>query len=116
MHKGLWIAVLAIFALFFGLFILSQIPVTITQDEVFAAVSDAIAETKVQVDEAEVEQVVSKALEKLEARQKRRLRFLVSAYFLLWLIFLLYALRLARTQDQLRKRLEQLQGGSPQKK
>ena len=109
MHKGLWITVLIIFALFFGFFIFSQIPVVITQDEVSIAVSDAIAETNAQVDEMEIEQIVTqKAVEQLEARQKKRLKFLVSAYFIVWLIFSLYALHLARMQNQLHKRLEQL--------
>ncbi|MCZ6678408.1 MAG: CcmD family protein [Candidatus Poribacteria bacterium] len=111
MHKSLWITVLIIFVVFFGLFIRSQVPVIITQDEVFAAIDDAIAETKAQVDKTEVEQVVNKALEKLEARQKKRLKFLVSAYFIIWLIFILYALWLGQTQDQLRKRLDQLEAG-----
>ena len=109
MHKGLWITVLIVFGLFFGLFMFSQIPVAITQDEVSIAVSDAIAETNAQVDEMEVEQlVIQKAVEKLEDRQKRRLKFLVSAYFIIWLIFSLYALHLAKMQNQLHKRLEQL--------
>ena len=109
MHKGLWITVLIVFALFFGLFIFSQIPVAITQDEVSTAVSDAIAETNAQVDEMEIEQLVTqKAVDKLEARQKKRLKFLVSAYFIIWLIFSLYALHLAKMQNQLRKQLEQL--------
>ena len=112
MHKGLWITVLIVFALFFGLFMFSQLPVAITQDEVSTAVSDAIAETSAQVDEMEVEQLVSqKAVEKLETRQKKRLKFLVSAYFIIWLIFSLYALHLAKTQNQLRKQLEQLHSG-----
>ena len=116
MHKGLWITVLIIFGLFFGLFLLSQIPVAITQDEVSTAVSDTIAETNAQVDEMEVERLVAeKAVEKLEARQKRRLKFLVSAYFIIWLIFSLYALHLAKIQNQLRKRLEQLHSSLQQK-
>ena len=116
MHKGLWIAVLIAFVLFFGLFVFSQIPVAITQDEVFTAVSDAIAETNAQVDEMEIEQLVAqKAVEKLEARQKRRLKFLVSAYFIIWLIFGLYALHLAKTQNQLHQRLEQLHDSLQQK-
>ena len=116
MHKGLWITVLIVFALFFGLFLFSQIPVAITQDEVSIAVSDAIAETNAQVDEMEIEQlVIQKAVEKLEDRQKRRLKFLVSAYFMVWLIFGLYALYLARMQNQLHKRLEQLHSGLQRK-
>ena len=116
MHKGLWIAVLIGFALFFGLFMFSQIPVAITQDEVSIAVSDAIAETNAQVDEMEIEQIViQKVVETLEDRQKRRLKFLVSAYFIVWLIFGLYALHLAKMQNQLHKRLEQLHSGLQQK-
>ena len=109
MHKGLWITVLIVFGLFFGLFLFSQIPVAITQDQVSTAVSDAIAQTNAQVDEMEIEQlVIQKAVEKLEDRQKRRLKFLVSAYFIIWLIFSLYALHLAKMQNQLHKRIEQL--------
>ena len=116
MHTGLWIAVLIGFALVFGLFMFSQIPVAITQDEVSIAVSDAIAETNAQVDEMEIEQlVIQKAVEKLEDRQKRRLKFLISAYFIVWLIFGLYALHLAKTQNQLHKRLEQLHSGLQRK-
>ena len=116
MHKGLWITVLIVFALFLGLFMLNQIPVAITQDEVSTAVSDAIAETNAQVDEMEVEQLVTqKAVEKLETRQKKRLKFLVSAYFIIWLIFSLYALHLAKMQSQLSKQLEQLHKGLQQK-
>ena len=112
MNKGLSITVLIVFALFFGLFLLSQIPVAITQDEVSIAVSDAIAETNAQVDEMKIEQLVTqKAVEKLEVRQKKRLKFLVSAYFIIWLIFSLYALHLAKMQSQLRKQLEQLHSG-----
>ena len=48
MHNGLWITVLIVFALFFGLFMFSQLPVAITQDEVSTAVSDAIAEMSAQ--------------------------------------------------------------------
>ena len=109
MYTGLWITVLIVFGLVFGLFLFSQIPVAITQDEISTAVSDAIAETHAQVDEIEIEQLVTqKAVEKLETRQKRRLKFLVSAYFIIWLIFSLYALYLAKIQNQLHKRLEQL--------
>ena len=124
MYKGLWITVLIVFVLFLGLFMLNQIPVAITQDEVSTAVSDAIAETNAQVedsrlvgvDEMEIEQLVTqKAVKKLEDRQKRRLKFLVSAYFIIWLIFSLYTLHLAKTQNQLRKQLEQLHSGLQQK-
>ncbi len=116
MHKGLWITVLIVFALFLGLSMFSQLHVTITPDEISTAVSDAIAETDAQVDEMAVEQLVTqKAVEKLEVRQKKRLKFLVSAYFIIWLIFSLYALHLAKLQSQLRNQLEQLHRGLQQK-
>ena len=111
MNRVLWIIVLIIFAIFFGLFTFLKVPVAITQDEVLVAVGDAIAETNLAVDKAEVQKVVEKSIEKLEARQSKRLRYLVSAYFVIWLIFILYALRLSHTQSQLRKRLDQLQAG-----
>ncbi len=115
MHKSL-ITVFIIFVVFFGLFTLSQVPVTIPPDEVLAAIDDAVAETNLkQVDMTKVEQLVNVATAKLEARQVKRLKYLISAYFVIWLIFILYALRIAQTQDQLRKRLEQLQAGLQQK-
>ncbi|MBI1923591.1 CcmD family protein [Candidatus Poribacteria bacterium] len=123
MHKSLWITVFIIFVVFFGLFTLSQVPVTIPPDEVLAAIDDAVAEMNLKqvedsrngVDMTEVEQLVNAATAKLEARQVKRLKYLISAYFVIWLVFILYALRLAQTQDQLRKRLEQLQAGLQQK-
>ena len=110
MHKNSWIIVSVVFVIFFGLFTRSQVPIAITQSKVLLAINDAIAETKAQVDETEVEQVVNKAIEKLEADQQKRLKYLVSAYFVIWLIFILYALRLSQNQTQLRKRLDQLEG------
>ena len=109
MDKGAPGIVGVIFLIFFGLFLGGQVPITITKDEVSVAVDDAIAETQSQVDETEVRAVVSKSIEKLEERQKRRLKFLVSAYFMIWLVFSLYVLRIARTQSQLRQRLDQLE-------
>lgn len=109
MNKGASLIVGVVFLIFFGLFLGGQVPIAITGDEVLAAVNDAIAETHAQVDKTEVGQVVSKSIEKLEERQKRRLKFLVSAYFVIWLVFSLYVLRIARAQSQLRQRLDQLE-------
>jgi CcmD family protein len=116
MTRNLWIIAVIIFGISLGALYLSQIPVVITDDEVFAAVDDAIAETNVQVDEDEVKQAVDKSLQILERRQKNRLKYLVSAYFVLWLIFLLYALRLAQTQNRLQQRLDRLETMSPDDK
>jgi len=109
MNRILWIVVLIIFALFFGLFTFLKVPIAITQDEINVAVNDAIAETNLTVDKAEVQRGVEKSIEKLEARQSKRLRYLVSAYFVIWLVFCLYVLRIAREQSRLRQRLDQLE-------
>lgn len=111
MNRNVCIIVFIIFAVFFGLFTFLNVPISITQDEVIVAIGDAMAETNLAVEKAEVQQVVAKSIENLEARQSKRLRYLVSAYFVIWLIFILYALRLAHTQSTLRKRLDQLQAG-----
>ena len=116
MNKVAPLMVVVIFLIFFGLFLGGQVPITITEDEVTAAVDDAIAETQAQVNETEVQRVVSKSIEKLEERQKRRLKFLVSAYFLIWLVFSLYVLRIARAQSQLRGRLDQLESHAERSK
>jgi CcmD family protein len=109
MNKAAPVIVGLVFLIFFGLFLGGQVPIAITQDEVLAAVNDAIAEMDIQVDETKVGQAVSKSIEKLEERQKRRLKFLVSAYFMIWLVFSLYVLRIAREQSRLRQRLDQLE-------
>ena len=109
MNRAAPLIVGIIFLIFFGLFLGRQVPIAITQDEVLAAVNDAIAEMDAQVDETEVGQAVSRSVEKLEERQKRRLKFLVSAYFMIWLVFSLYVLRIAREQSRLRQRLDQLE-------
>lgn len=98
-----------IFLIFFGLFLGGQVPIAITQDEVLTAVNNAIAEMEAEVDEVQVAQAVSTSIEKLEERQKRRLKFLVSAYFMIWLVFSLYVLRIGRAQSRLRQRLDQLE-------
>ncbi len=111
MDRNVLIVVAIIFGVFFGVFTWSEVPVAITEDEVLAAVDDAIAETNLEVDRAEVQQVVNKSIENLKARQSKRLKYLVSAYFIMWFIFIVYALRLSQTQSKLRKRLDQLQAG-----
>ena len=107
----------------FGLFLIAQIPVTLTSNEVDAAVSDAIAqvenaaeeagEAKPQIDEDEVTKAVELAVERLESKQKRRLKFLFAAYLVIWLAIMLYVLRLGRQQSKLEQRLSQLEQTEP---
>ena len=100
--------VMFVFVLFVGLFLLSEIPVIITSDEVSLALSESIDESVVTpiVNEAKVEMLVKQSVAKLEQRQATRLKYLVSAYFAIWLIFFVYTFGLVRMQSELLKRLE----------
>lgn len=102
--------VLASFVIVLGLFLfLTQVPVNITPEKVSAAVSEAVSKSEVPVDEDIVEQVVLSSIEVLEKGQSTRLKYLVSAYLVIWLVFMLYVLRLGQQQQALDKRLAQLE-------
>lgn len=101
--------ILASFLIVLGFFLATRVPVTLTADEVAGAVSDAIAEAQAPVDEERVEQVVRRSIEKLEAAQRYRLKYLAGAYFVIWLVFMLYVLRLGQQQKALDQRLAQLE-------
>ena len=102
--------VLASFVIVLGLFLfLAQVPVNITPEKVSAAVSEAVSKSEVPVDEDIVEQVVLSSIEVLEKGQSTRLKYLVSAYLVIWLVFMLYVLRLGQQQQALDKRLAQLE-------
>ena len=104
------ILVLASFVIVLGLFLfLTQVPVDITPDKVSAAVSEAVSKSEVPVDEEVVEQVVLDSIAVLEKGQSTRLKYLVSAYLVIWLVFMLYVLRLGQQQQALDKRLVQLE-------
>ena len=104
------IAVLISFLVILGLFIFAtQIPVTLTEDEVAKAVEAANSESELPVDEDVLAQAVQRTVEKLENAQSTRLKYLASAYFIIWLVFILYILHLERQQQKLDKRLAQLE-------
>ena len=104
------ILVLASFVIVLGLFLfVNQVPVDITPDRVSAAVSEAVSKSEVPVDEDIVEQVVLSSIEVLEKGQSTRLKYLASAYLVIWLVFMLYVLRLGKQQQQLDQRLAQLE-------
>lgn len=104
------ILVLASFVIVLGLFFfLTQVPVDITPEKVSAAVSEAVSKSEVPVDEDIVEQVVLSSIEVLEKGQSTRLKYLASAYLVIWLVFMLYVLRLGQQQQALDKRLAQLE-------
>ena len=102
-----------VFASFFvvlGLFIFAtQVPVDITPDKVSEAVSEAISLSEVPVDEEVVEQAVKESITILEKGQRTRLKYLAAAYIVIWLVFMLYVLRLGQQQQQLDQRLAHLE-------
>ncbi|MDE0685997.1 MAG: CcmD family protein [Candidatus Poribacteria bacterium] len=104
------ILILASFLVVLVLFIFAtQVPVDITPDKVSGAVSEAISQAEVPVDEEVVEQAVISSIEILEKAQRTRLKYLAAAYIVIWLVFMLYVLRLGQQQQQLDKRLAQLE-------
>ena len=104
------IIVVASFVVVLALFIFAtQVPVDITPDKVSSAVSEAISQSEVPVDEKVVEQAVKNAITILEKGQSTRLKYLASAYLVIWLVFMLYVLRLGQQQQELDKRLAQLE-------
>ncbi|RKU29925.1 hypothetical protein C6499_07595 [Candidatus Poribacteria bacterium] len=104
------ILVLASFVIVLGLFLfLTQVPVDITPEKVSAAVSEAVSKSEATVDEDIVKQVVLSSIEVLEKGQSKRLKYLAAAYLVIWLVFMLYVLRLGQQQQQLDQRLAQLE-------
>jgi CcmD family protein len=104
------IAVLMSFLVVLGVFIFAtQVPVTLTGDEIAKAVEEASSESEFPVDEDLLAQAVQLSVAKLEKAQSTRLKYLASAYLVIWLVFILYVLRLERQQQELDKRLAQLE-------
>ena len=104
------IAVLVSFlAVLIVFFFVAQIPITLTSDEVDKAVSEATTASGGSVDEELLAQAVQLSIAKLEKGQSTRLKYLASAYLVIWLVFVLYVLQLERQQQELDKRLAQLE-------
>ena len=107
---------IAVLASFLGVlvvfFFVARVPVSLTADEVAKAVSEAISESGVPMDEEVLEQAVQLSVAKLEQGQSTRLKYLASAYLVIWLVFVLYVLQLERQQQTLDKRLAQLEEDS----
>ncbi len=107
------IAVLVSFVVVLGVFIFAtQVPVTLTADEVAKAIEEASSESEVPVDEDILAQAMQLSVVKLEKAQSTRLKYLASAYLVIWLVFVLYVLNLDRKQQELDKRLAQLEHDS----
>lgn len=107
------IVVFASFLVILGVFIFAtQVPITLTDDEVAKAIGEATSESESPVDEDILSQAVQLSVTKLEKAQSTRLKYLASAYFVIWLVFILYILHLERKQQELDKRLAQLEQDS----
>ncbi len=104
------IVIIISFLIVVGLvFLAIQVP-TIDSKKIDAAVKEAISESQVTTDDEDtVRQAVNLSIEKLELAQRKRLKYLVSAYLVIWLVFMLYLLRLGRQQQALDQRLAQLE-------
>ncbi|MDE0554120.1 MAG: CcmD family protein, partial [Candidatus Poribacteria bacterium] len=109
MKIAVLVSFLAVLILFF---FLTQVPITLTSNEVEKAVAEAVSASSVPVDEDIVAQAVQLSVAKLEKGQSRRLKYLASAYLVIWLVFVLYVLQLDRQQQELDKRLAQLEQDS----
>ena len=104
------IVIIISFLIVVGLgFMAIQVP-TLDSEKVNTVIKEAISESQVTPeDEDIVSQAVTLSVEKLESAQQTRLKYLVSAYLIIWLVFMLYLLRLGRQQQALYQRLAQLE-------
>ena len=89
MKIAILVSFLAVLIIFF---FVAQVPITLTSDEVAKAVSEAVSESGVSIDEEVLEQAVQLSVAKLENGQRTRLKYLASAYLVIWLVFILYVL------------------------
>lgn len=90
-------------------FLTIQVP-TLDNEKVDAVVKEAISESNVSLQNADiVKQAVILSIDKLETAQRTRLKYLVSAYLIIWLVFMLYLVRLGVQQKSLDQRLAQLE-------
>lgn len=102
-------ALIVIGLVFFAL----QVP-TIHNDKINSEIRDAISSKQVTAeDEVIVREAVKLAVETLESKQLKRLKYLVSAYVVIWLVFMLYLVRLGKQQGNLDQRLSQLEQDTP---
>lgn len=104
------IVIIVSFLVVVGLvFMAIQVP-TIDSKKVEEAIKEAMSKSEATVeDEDVVRTAVTLSIEELETKQRKRLKYLVSAYLVIWLVFMLYLVRLGRQQQALDQRLAQLE-------
>ena len=108
MSKFNLITIIVAFLTFTVVFNITRQPDIIVPDErIETAVSDILV-NDIQYDETEIQQIVTQAIQILNDGQSRRLKYLISAYFVAWLILMLYIFHLSRKQEQLQTELDLL--------
>ncbi len=91
------------------LFSAIQVPI-IDISEIEKAINDVKSESQVNIeDEETLKKTVALVAKELESDQRTRLKYLVSAYMIIWLVFMLYLIRLGKQQRALDQRLSQLE-------
>ena len=94
-------------------FLAIQVPI-IDIAKVEEAINDVKSISQVNIaDEDTLKKTVNLIVKELEADQRTRLKYLVSAYLVIWMVFMLYLLRLGKQQQSLDKRLSQLEQDTP---
>ncbi len=91
------------------LFLTMQVP-EISEDQIKQAIKDgqSVSEVK-EEDQIAFQDAVRKIVEQLENNQRTRLTYLVAAYLVIWLVFMLYLLRIGKQQQTLDQRLAQIE-------
>lgn len=104
------ITIIVSFVVVLGLvFFAIQVP-TLDQAKVNEAIDETISQINVTPEDRNtLEKAVLLTVKELENNQQRRLKFLVSAYLVIWLVFMLYLLRLGKQQQTLDQRISQLE-------
>ncbi len=91
------------------LFLTMQVP-EISEDKIKQAINDgqSVSEVK-EEDQKALQDAVKMIVEQLENSQRTRLNYLVAAYLVIWLVFMLYLLRIGKQQQTLDQRLAQIE-------
>ena len=91
------------------IFLTMQVP-KIAENKIEQAINDVQSASEVQIeDQKALQDVVVKIVEQLESNQQTRLKYLVAAYLVIWLVFMLYLLRIGKQQQALDQRLAQIE-------
>ncbi|MAE20695.1 hypothetical protein CMK12_17500 [Candidatus Poribacteria bacterium] len=108
MSKFNLITIVVAFLTFTTVFNITRQPdIIVPGERIETTVSDILG-NDTQYDETEIQQIVTQAIQILNDGQSRRLKYLISAYFVVWLILMLYIFHLSQKQEQLQTELDLL--------